>query len=260
MQLTLYVHGFAAAVSLLLATSASAQAPLNIDALLVEARRWQLAAAMDYASAVPVPGIEERFAGATLAVRYGLRRDLEVNARWRTRSRQLQALPGDDRSVSEHVGMGINWQLKEESATPAVIVEARADMRLRGAGEQPRHAAQILLTAYQSFEPVVVSLTASVDVFPSYAEAAERIRPGANWSLVPQVNFSVNHRVTLIGGLTFNRREETTIAGRPAAPSQERVGARAGLAFAPGGSSRVFLFGDYGAASGSVSLQWLYRF
>ena len=153
----------------------------------------------------------------------------------------------------------MNWLLKAESATPALLLEARGELftqtAVRG-GQAP--GAQLIATSYQSFDPLVLSLTAALRWRGAYRQSEQRWNPGINWSLSSQVNFAVNHRVTLFGGVSYSHRERTRIDGVPQGRAVNDVGFRLGLGFTPAIGNSLFVSGEYqSSAAGAVSLQWL---
>lgn len=253
--------GLAAALALgQLPATATAQQPLSIEQLLVAERRWQLATAIDHRSAQPAPGIEERRQRLSTALRVGLHPRLELNARLSRDRGRLRRPGGTRRSGERALALGANWLLRREGAMPALLLEARARWRRDDAGEAPgRPGAQLIATAYRSFDPLVLSLTASADWPAGYRRGGRRHRPGAAWSVSPQVNFAVNHRVTLIGGLSLSRRQAPRVDGAALGRGTERLALRAGVGLTLGAGQTLFLTGEYSTAgAGGLSLQWLH--
>lgn len=245
------------------ALPAAAQEPLSIGQLLVKPSRWQLLNALDYGRHLPVPGVEMRGTQLTTGLRYGLGEGLEVNARWRVSDLTQTQLKEVRRRRESAASVGVNWLIKPETELPALLLESRVDVYLNSGGEyRAWPSGQLLLTAYQSLDPVVLSLSARVELSRSYESDGLTIDPGIAWSLAPQLNFAVNHRITLIGGLSFTRRAPDQIAGETYRSARERVGLSAGLGFALLPRQTLFLNGETGSDSGdaSLSLQWFYEF
>jgi hypothetical protein len=106
----------------------------------------------------------------------------------------------------------------------------------------------------------VLSLSASARWRDDYRIDGQRWQPGLSWTLSPQVNFAVNHRVTLLGALSFSQREPLRIDGQAQSQARRELGFRAGLGFTPAAGHTLFMTGDYSqAASAGMTLQWLYE-
>lgn len=242
---------------------AVASKPLNIEQLLVDRDGWQLATAIDYRSSGNSTLRSDRLARVTTALRYGLGPTLELNARFQRGSnrRRVGGLQSDDQFSS--VALGGNWLLREEGAWPALLLEARAVASSRAGGERRSWpSGELVLTAYRSLDPVVLSLSAAYVYQRPYKSGLLRVQPGASWSLTPQVNFAVNQRVTLIGGLSVQRRRALRAQGIRLGPDEEDIELRVGLGFGATQNSTWFLLGGLspGSNGGNLSLRWFYSF
>jgi len=249
------------ALLLLEPVPAMAQLPLSIEQLLVTGKDLQVATAVDYFSSRPAPGADRRGQTLTTSLRYGLASRVELNARLRSASSRLRYTGGSERSEVQSVSVGVNWLAKRETRSPALLLELECDLYEEQEDDSNTLPGfRLLATAYQSFDPLVLSFTASAAWNDSYRVEGQRWEPGIDWSLSPQVNFAVNHRVTLIGGLTFRRSEELRIDGAVRQRSSEELAFSTGLGFTPAPRHTVFLTGQYSnASSGGLSLRWLYE-
>lgn len=261
---------------------AQAQLPLSIEELLVEQRTLKLQTSFTYSnsdSAGPpaagaiagmLPAWQQRqlrASAVTSRLRYGLRRDLEVNAS-ATRARIEWRGPGGAGADDQHaLALGANWLLSADNRSPALMLTAAVDV-LETSWLQPgaRHhgrTARLGAHVYRAIDPVVLSLAVSQEWRLSRDFANGTLKPGNVLTLRPQVNFAVNHRVTLIGGVSWQRRAGDRFDGVTIARSRHRTGLSLGLGLLASARSTVFLdshvstSGDRGA---SLSLEWLYRF
>lgn len=259
-----------------------AQLPLSIEELLVEQRTLKLQTAFTYSNSdaagaaivrsgegVAPAGQQPqlRVNAVTSRVRYGLRRNLEVNAGatqaqidWRGPA----ASGGDDQYA---LALGANWLLTADNRTPALMLTAAVDV-LETSWLQPgvrHHGRTVRLGAhiYRAIDPVVLSLAVSHEGRRSREFSGGSLDPGNVLTLRPQVNFAVNHRVTLTGGISWQRRAGDRFDGAPVASSRHQTGLSMGLGLLASPRSTVFIdthvftSGDNGA---SLSLEWLYRF
>ncbi|MDO8860508.1 hypothetical protein Q6D67_02255 [Haliea sp. E1-2-M8] len=261
---------------------AQAQLPLSIEELLVEQRTFKLQTAFTYsnsgdagaaifrsgeggASAWQQPQL--RASTVTSRVRYGMRRNLEVNASvtqaqidWRG-----PAASGGDEQYA--LALGANWLLSADNHTPAVMLTGAVDV-LETSWLQPgvRHhgrTTRLGVHIYRAIDPVVLSLAVSHEWRLSRDFAGGRLNPGDVLTMRPQVNFAVNRRVTLTGGISWQRSAGDRFDGTTLARSRHQTGLSLGLGLLASPRSTVFVdshvftSGDSGA---SLSLEWLYRF
>lgn len=245
------------------AVPVAAQLPLNIEQLLVEPRTSQLTAAVDFFTSMPPGGVQQRVAGWRSGIRYGIAPGVEINASVQLADSQRRRLQQVNNSRSHSLAAGVNWLLKGETATPAFLLELRAEL-VRGDDGERRSvgSGQMMLTAYRSIDPVVLSFTAMWDHRRAYRTGNDHIEPGHAWRLDPAVNFAVNPRVTLLGGLSLSRKLALRVNEQVARPAREELALRTGVGFALRQESQLFLSGTFapGADASSMTLQWFYDF
>lgn len=261
---------------------AQAQLPLSIEELLVEQRTLRLQTSFTYSNsdtagpaaagaiAAVAPTWQQRqlqVSTVTSRVRYGLRRDLEINAS-ATRAQMDWRGPGGAGGSDQHaLALGANWLLSADNRSPALLLTAAVDV-LETGWLQPevRHygrTARLGAHVYRAIDPVVLSLAVSQEWRLSRDFADGTLEPGNLLSVRPQVNFAVNHRVTLTGGVSWQRRARDRFDGTTLAGSRHQTGLSMGLGLQASARSTVFVdshvstSGDSGA---SLSLEWLYRF
>jgi len=256
MRCAAFLSWFSLSPTLLCAVSfpAQAQAPLSIQQLLVESRRWQVSAAFDTAS-IAFGGFEERSERALgTSLRYGLTPRLEVNGRYSHSRRRLRSVRGSAASEARALDVGVNWLAREEDRWPALLLELRATPWDTSRAERPRLAGGAArATLYQTIDPVVLSLGVS------YAYRRGKDAATSQWRLEPLVSFAVNPRVTLLGGFSYG--SQSRAAGPGGLPRGQQFALRSGLGFVPRPGSTLFLVGDLaGDGASRVSLQWFYEF
>jgi hypothetical protein len=243
---------------LMLSSAAQAQMPLTIEQLIVDRGRVQAFAAADYASETPFPGAANRSGGFSAALRYGITPDWEVNigARRESASRRTPGVAQEYRR--RQYSAAVTWQFRREDRFPAALLSLRGWQAREGAGGTD-HGAEATLTMYRSLDPVVLSLQCSVGM----RQPADGAVSGdlVDWRIAPQLNFAVNHRVTLLGGLSYARR--ALPGSRGSLPRyRESLALRTGVAFAAGQRDTVFVIGDSAPGNGgaSVQVQWFHQF
>lgn len=235
---------------------AIAQSPLSIDQLLLGSERWQWVTSIDYRRSEPLPGLRQRSAQFTSSLRYGLSRRFELNARCAFAGRRDTLAWETDADSQQRCGVGANWLVKPETTTPAFLVEGRLGLHDGAGGEsQALPGGQVAAVAYQTIDPLVLSVTLVAD----YQRARRHIGPSSAWTVLPQLNFAVNHRVTLIGGLRFSYQRAPAVEGQPRGPDSEQLALQLGMALAPLEGETFFLTAEFEPQHGSgITLQWLH--
>lgn len=276
-----YIAGVFMLGSALAVAPVQAQLPLSIEELLVEQRTLKLQTALTYSNsdsswlAGGGPGEsvgawrqqQTRVRAVTSRVRYGLRHNFEINAS-ATQAEIDRGGPGGSGGDDQYaVALGANWLLSADNRTPALLLTGAVDVLetswlqpgVRYQGKTARLGANI----YRAIDPVVLSLAISQEWRLERDFAGGSLDPGDVLTLRPQVNFAVNHRVTLTGGISWQRRAGDRFDGAALVGSRHQTGLAMGLGLLASARSTVFVdshvftSGDSGA---SLSLEWLYRF
>lgn len=265
------------------ALTASAQLPLSIEELLVSERTLQLQSAVSYSNShtlVPVPvnlapghaapafsRRQSRVTSATTRLRYGVRPDLEINAS-AVHARAEWRQPGLAGGADQYrLAVGASWLVSAENRTPAVLVTAGVDV-LESSWLDPEatyhgKTGRIGATLYRSIDPLVLSLAAGYEMRGARDIAGGRLQPGNLLFLQPQVNFAVNYRVTLTGGVSLQIRERETINDATFSLREHSTALNLGLGVLTGEQSTVFVdtrIGTSGDESAQLVLEWLYHF
>ena len=103
------------------------------------------------------------------------------------------------------VWSGINYQFKQDDATPALLgfAEVAAVENHQGTLHSFRSWG-LGLTTYRAIDPVVFSLASDVRLNLMRTSGDTRYWPGHILSVSPSVDFAANDRVTFSGGLRWN--------------------------------------------------------
>ncbi|MEQ9462440.1 MAG: hypothetical protein RJQ10_02170 [Haliea sp.] len=259
-----------------------AQLPLTIEELLIERRSLKLQTAFTYSNsdspgaaaaglaAAPSPVRQQqqmRASAVSSRVRYGLRHNLEINASATQARVAWHGAEGSGGDKQYSLALGANWLVSADGRTPALMLTAAVDV-LETSWLQPGEryhgrTARLGAHIYRAIDPVVLSLAVSHEWRLSRDFASGTLEPGDVLALRPQVNFAVNHRVTLTGGVSWQRRAGDRFDGATIAGSRHQTGLAMGLGLLASERSTVFLdshiatSGDSGAR---LTLEWLYRF
>lgn len=257
-----------------------AQLPLSIDELLVERRVTKLQGSVSFSNqdrvllAVPAATgqpavlasstVQQQGTVSAVRLRHGLARRLEVylGASGSRQSRDRQP----DRS-SWAMSLGGNWLVSPDTRTPALLLQGSVDLLGRGALPGARRewgrTLRLGATLYRAIDPLVLSVAAQYQYHQEQRTALGHYRPGSQWVFRPQVNFAVNYRVTLVGGVTLQHRGRDRLAERTVAGAGYLSALNLGLGLLVGERSTLFADTQITTSGGdgaALSLEWLYRF
>lgn len=261
-----------------------ARLPLSIEELLVEPRVTKLQGSMSFHNSERPALRYDTPTGDTLAIvpdairqqetvtsfrfRHGLARHLEVHLGATTSHRSIDGLTGT-RSGSDtwRASAGANWLVSADTQTPALLLQAAVDLLERGGlpGESREwgRTARIGATTYRAIDPLVLSLSMQYQHRLARDTALGNYDPGGQWTLKPQVNFAVNYRVTLVGGVTLQHRAADRLGRRRLTPSAYHSALNLGLGLLVGEHSTLFAethVSTSGGEGAALMLDWLYRF
>ena len=228
---------------------------------MAQAQRWQLIGIANQRHAAGPFG-ERRDRDLSLALRYGVARDLELNAALHRSRRVLRGGGIDAAHSRDLMAIGGTWRLHREGRWPALLLHARASLPLGSPEGESAVAGELGATIYRSVDPVVLSLNLAASRRAAYRDAGERVAPGDSWRAEPLVSFAVNPRVTLSGGLRLQRVGATRIGGAVLPAARGGMALTAAVGYAPDRRHTVFITGevDGGHGEGSLGLQWYYQF
>lgn len=269
-------------LAMLQAPIAHAQLPLSIETLLMPPSTFTLSTQTHWQeSRQPVLFRRSAPSGGALlsigqrrveqtvtavAARYGFAPRWELNGRLshrQTRWNDPGRRTGEARGFSADVGL--SWLVRPEQAAPAILVDARLNLSSKAAApdaeQQSLQGAEFGITAYRSLDPVVLSVSARYRRQNGHRAASGGASTVHSLMVAPQVNFAVNAKVTLVGGLSLQYRDpplDTDTAGGARVDTALRLG----LGYAASRRSTIFFntnIDTAGRGSG-FDLEWLYRF
>ena len=204
----------------------------------------------------------------TSRIRYGWRRNLELNAAVTQAQIDWRGSGGSGGDDQYSVALGANWLLSADNHTPALMLTAAVDV-LETSWLQPG-----VCVTTPGRRGWVRTFTAPSILWCCRLRSARNgawrgTLPTAGWTramlltLRPQVNFAVNHRVTLTGGISWQRRAGDRFDGTTLAGSRHQTGLSVGVGLLASPRSTVFVDSHVltsGEGGASLSLEWLYRF
>jgi hypothetical protein len=263
---------------LALSPGVNAQLPLSIEALLVPEKRWTASVAAARSShrepvlagtpsGIAIAWREQAVDRTSVALRYGLRPRLEVNAGYERQALRWEVAGGAGvRERGERVLLGGNWMTRWGQSS--LLFDVRIDALARRLGSiegwQAGAGGSIGATWYRPLDPVVLAVTARYRYERERQTRAGRLDPVGTGSLDASVNFALNRQVTLLGGLSLARRTADRIDGRRLAADSLHTSVNGGLAYAPLASATLFLRATVplgaNVAGGGVGLEVLYEF
>jgi len=272
-----------------------AQLPLSIEELLVDEKALKLDSSFSYTrSEQLVQGLEWIPAGDTAAdfplsgpipytrvstrdsdfgrfstgLRYGIsqRAELSVRVSYAHVTWREPAGPAGNSELYA-LTLGGTWLASPENNTPALLLSVSIDALENDLSNSSNtvygKTGRIGFTAYRSIDPVVLSLAAGYEYNAPREIAAGELEAGDQFYLVPQVNFAVNHKITLTGGVGLQIRQGDEIDGAKVSQRKNTTDVLLGLGFAASGRSTIFFqsrFATAGGRSAILSLDWLYTF
>jgi len=267
---------------------ARAQLPLNIEALQVQRgelsidtgvsfsgySRWQLQQqwldtennAIDAIADYPVPYRGDSLL-STLVVRWGLAPSLEVNAGIR-RSWHSAGLPAANAmwQRSNALRLGVNYSLQQRGIIPGLVMNLAWEKPLKSSarpGAVGQGSWHLSNTLWYPLDPVVLSLELNYRPHLHIDHDAIRLKTGGGLSVSPRINFAVNHRVTLIGGLGLERDGGDYRNGRLVIRPRNRIRLLSGAGFRLSSRSQLFVYGSFSSGeenTGSISVNWRFHF
>lgn len=206
----------------------------------------------------------------TLGLRYGLTAKLEVYTRasMLATSQRMEDVNGVSSSSNSHFSglwAGINYQFKEDGATPALLGFAEMALSERRAEDTVRLKSAVLgFTTYRAIDPIVFSLTSSYRLGrSSRGDSGATFKPGGMLQINPSVAFSVNERVTLSTGVQWLRRSADVVNGQRRGYSRTETDLVLGVGygFARGNTLNTsFRMKASGQGGAELRMGWLYTF
>jgi hypothetical protein len=163
------------------------------------------------------------------------------------------------------VWVGINHKFRKNTDKAAVLGFAEIQLAERQSDDSTAAGKSFVLgaTTYQTYDPIVLSLTGAVQFNSTRTVNGTDIKRGNSLSLSPTVGFAVNDKVTLSTGLNWRIKQATTRNGvvDGVVRTRTRLNLKMGYAL---GKMDTLSFGvrpDVAGDSGvQMSFNWNHRF
>ncbi len=176
----------------------------------------------------------------TAGIRYGLTGDTEIYARASAIGidRRAETATGktikDTESHFADAWVGVNHRIRDDADKPALFVFGEIQVAERQLGGDNAFGKSALagFTTYQTYDPVVLSLTGSTQLNASRKDGGKDHRPGNSLSLSPSVGFAVNDKVTLTTGLTWRMQQADETNGKETGIRRTNTSLDLGLGYA----------------------------
>jgi len=161
--------------------------------------------------------------------------------------------------------IGMNRQLNPGIERPGLLGFAELQVAERQADGEIAYGKAIVIggTVYQTYDPVVMSLTGALQLNDQRTVAGEEVRPGNSIILAPSTGFAVNDKVTLSSGVNWRATQAERRNGKKQGTYTTRTGLDFGVAYAVNAgdtvdvSVRPQVSGNDGV---QISVGWARRF
>jgi len=178
----------------------------------------------------------------TTGIRYGLTKDTEIYAR--TSAIAINNRSENDVGITQNSNdshfadawMGMNYRIRNDADKPALLgfTEIQAAEQQVDGNIAYGKAILLGLTTYQTYDPVVLSLTGTTQLNTKRKDGNIDYQPGNSLSLSPSVGFAVNDKVTLSTGLTWRMRQADKLDGEEKGIRRTNTSLDLGLGYALG--------------------------
>lgn len=207
----------------------------------------------------------------TAGIRHGLSKATEVYGRAsllgfeQRRTSSTGETTQESHSQFADSWIGINRQLNSGIDQPGLLGFVEVQVAERQADGELAYgkSAVVGATVYQTYDPVVLSMTGAVQLNDRREVAGQQVRPGNSLILAPSTGFAVNDKVTLSTGLNWRATQADRRDGKQQGTYTTRTGMDFGVAYALNEGDTVDVnvrpqvSGDDGV---QVSMGWVRRF
>ncbi|MCL7930882.1 hypothetical protein [Halomonas llamarensis] len=205
----------------------------------------------------------------TLGFRYGVSNEAEVYARSSylyksVRSGGLSEVEKNNENRLVDSWLGLNYQFSQDNDTPAFLGFVEGALYEK---HQQSHSSgkswKVGATIYRAIDPVVLSLTSSVQWNQERDDGGINFQPGNHASLRPSVAFAVNDRVTLTTGFQWMSRQADRYNNQPQGFRQTSTDVTLGLGYGVSKGNTLnltFQANASGRGGSDLRLNWLYAF
>jgi long-subunit fatty acid transport protein len=203
-------------------------------------------------------------------IRYGLTHKDEIYGR-------VSALAVDSRSINStgdtfsatdsrfaDAWLGINHEFRNNTDRAALIGFVEYQLAEKQADGTTAKGKSYLFggTAYQTYDPLVLSITGAVQLNDNRQVAGTDFEPGNSLTLSPSVGFAVNDKVTLTSGINWRIQQASTRDGSVEGIRRTRTSLNLGMGYALGKTDTLnFSVRPQVSGEGDVqtSLNWIHH-
>jgi len=263
-----------------------AELPLSIDDLVTHKNKTKINASVVYSnrdrSSLITRGLiplgtkkvnQDVFIN-TVSLHYGLTKKIEVHGRGSflySSVRSIDTVGGKTETSVTNNGrfgdswLGVNYRLKEDDATPGIILSTEAALWERfGTNVVLLKSFTVGMTAYKAIDPVIFSCDSGYRVSLRRNNGEHDVRPGGLFWVSPSVSFVANDRVTLATGFRWSGQGADRHYGnkQPAVyQTQTDLQLGVGYSFSKDTALNVRLMGTLsGGGSSQIGFSWVHTF
>ncbi len=176
----------------------------------------------------------------TAGIRYGATKDTEIYARASALGIDRRATSLNGTIIKNKDGhftdawVGLNHRFRNDIDHPALLGFAELQVAEKRRGSKMAYGKSLVLggTTYQTYDPVVLSLTTSIQLNAKRKQDKKNYHPGHNLTLSPSVGFAVNDEVTLTTGLGWRLQLADKLNGEKITARKSSTSLNLGLGYA----------------------------
>lgn len=176
----------------------------------------------------------------TVGLRYGATAKTAVYGRASTlyvehRSENSEGIiSNDSTSGFADAWVGVNHKFRDDTDSPAFFgfSELQVAERQEDDSNAIGKAFVVGATTYQTYDPLVLSMTGAVQVNSDRNINGENHKRGNSFTLSPSVGFSVNEKITLTSGINWRFKESDEINGKKTSIERTQTSLEFGLGYA----------------------------
>jgi hypothetical protein len=209
---------------------------------------------------------ESDFLTATASLRYGLTKKMEVFLKGGVNyqdNRSTSNTGGDNLSNLSRTRVGFNYKISEDNDTPALFSSFEYTVRDEFLGETfSGKSYQVGFSGYKAIDPLVFYVSTGYQKNQTRIVQDISLRVGDTFFIRPSVSFSVNDKVSLFGGFTWQSVGKTFVDNTTTTVRKTDTNLNFGTSYGISKKSYVQFFFDTGdsVTSNSFGVDWTYNF
>jgi len=160
--------------------------------------------------------------------------------------------------------VGLNHKFRDDIDKPALFGFAELQIAEHQEDDKNVYGKALVIggTTYQTFDPLVLSMTGAVQLYSTRDVNNESYQPGNSLTLSPSVGFAVNEKITLTGGVSWRFKESDEINGEKIGIKQTQTSLDLGLGYAFGKHDTVSINARpkvSGDGDIQINVGWIHR-